>query len=55
MPLKPGKSQGTISSNIGELLKSFKAKGSLGNSHPKSMSSARKQAAAIAYSKARKG
>ena len=55
MPLKTGKGQKVISSNIKELLDSFKAKGSIGTSKPKSMKKARAQAAAIAYSKARKG
>ena len=53
MPLKSGKSQTTKSKNIEELLKSFKKTGKIGTSKPKSMKAAKKQAAAIAYSKAR--
>jgi len=52
MPLKKGKSKKTISRNIGELIKSFKEKGSIGTSKPKSIEKAKKQAAAIAISKA---
>jgi len=52
MPLKSGKSQKTISSNIGELMHTFKEKGKIGTSTPKSTSAAVKQAAAIAYGKA---
>ncbi|HLP03917.1 MAG TPA: hypothetical protein VK152_00675 [Paludibacter sp.] len=55
MPLKKGKSQKTISSNIKELLHGYKEDGKIGNSHPESMEEAQKQASAIAYSKARKG
>ena len=52
MPLKSGKSQKTISSNIGEMVSSFKEKGKIGTSKPKSTAAGVKQAAAIAYSKA---
>lgn len=54
MPLKKGKSQKVISSNIKELVKSYKQNGKIGNSEPESMEKAQKQAAAIAYSKANK-
>lgn len=54
MPLKSGRSQSIISSNIDELMKSYKKTGTLGTSKPKSKKKALKQAAAIAYSKARK-
>ena len=54
MPLKKGKSKKVISSNVEELLHHYKEKGTIGTSHPKSMKQAQKQAAAIAYSKARK-
>lgn len=55
MPLKSGKSTSDISSNIAELIRGFKKKGSIGASHPGSMRKASKQAAAIAFSKARRG
>jgi hypothetical protein len=54
MPLKKGKSKKVISSNVNELLHNYKKKGTIGMSHPKSMKQARKQAIAIAYSKAKK-
>lgn len=54
MPLKRGSSPKTISSNIGEMVRSYKKKGSIGTSEPKSVSAAVKQAAAIAYDKAGK-
>lgn len=52
MPLKKGKSKKTISKNIKELVDTFKKKGKIGSSNPKNIEDARKQAAAIAYSKA---
>jgi flavin-binding protein dodecin len=54
MPLKKGKSKEVISSNIEELLHKYKKVGTIGTSHPKSMKKAQKQAAAIAYSLAKK-
>lgn len=54
MPLKSGSSKKTISSNVKELYSSYMSSGKIGNSKPKSKEAARKQAAAIAYSKARK-
>ena len=54
MPLKKGSSQKTISSNIGELVRTFKESGKIGTSKPKSKAAAIKQAAAIAYDKAGK-
>jgi hypothetical protein len=54
MPLKRGSSQKTISSNIGEMVRSYKESGKIGTSKPKSVSAATKQAAAIAYEKAGK-
>jgi len=54
MPLKRGSSQKTISANIGEMVRSYKEKGSIGSSKPKSAGAAAKQAAAIAYEKAGK-
>ncbi|WP_353265800.1 hypothetical protein [Gemmatimonas sp.] len=54
MPLKKGSSQKTISRNIGELVGTYKEKGRIGTSKPKSKGAAVKQAAAIAYAKAGK-
>ena len=54
MPLKSGSGQKTISSNIAELIDSFQRKGTIGTSTPKSKDAARRQAIAIAYSKAGK-
>ena len=54
MPLKSGSSKETIGTNIGELMKKFNKTGTIGTSKPKSTSAAKKQAAAIAFSKARK-
>jgi hypothetical protein len=54
MPLKKGSSQKTISTNIGEMLGSFKKTGKIGSSRPKSKEAAMKQAAAAAYTSAGK-
>lgn len=54
MPLDRGSSQKTISSNISEIMGSYKKKGSIGTSKPKSKKKAQKQAVAIALSKAGK-
>lgn len=54
MPLKKGSSQKTISTNIGEMVRSYKDTGKIGTSKPKSKTAAVKQAAAIAYEKAGK-
>jgi hypothetical protein len=54
MPLKQGKSQKVISSNIGEMIRKYKETGSIGTSKPKNRGDAIKQAAAIAYSTAGK-
>lgn len=54
MPLKSGSSKKTVSSNIGEMVRSFKKKGTIGTSKPKSTAAAVKQATAIALSKAGK-
>lgn len=53
MPLKSGKSKNTIAENIAELMHGYKETGSIGTSRPKNTVKAQKQAAAIAYSKAR--
>jgi hypothetical protein len=50
MPLLPGKKN--LGKNVSELMHSFKSKHKIGTSHPKNTAAARKQAAAIAYSKA---
>lgn len=54
MPLKKGKSQKTISKNIGEMVTKYKETGKIGTSKPKSKKAAVAQAAAIAYAKAGK-
>lgn len=54
MPLRKGKSKKTISKNIAELVNTFKKKGKIGNSKPKSKKAAIKQAVAIALNKAGK-
>ena len=52
MPLKGGKSKKIISSNIKELVHSYKESGKLGTSTPKSKKAAIKQSIAIAFHKA---
>ena len=54
MPLKSGKSQKVVSSNIGEMVRKFKDTGKIGTSKPGSKKAAIRQAAAIAYRKAGK-
>jgi chitinase len=54
MPLKKGSSQKTISSNVGEMVRSFKKTGKIGTSKPASKKKAQKQAVAIALTKAGK-
>ena len=54
MPLKRGKSQKVVSSNIGEMVGSYKKTGKIGTSKPKSKEKAIKQATAIALSEAGK-
>jgi predicted enzyme related to lactoylglutathione lyase len=52
MPLKTGRSKKTVSSNIKEMVGSFKKTGKIGASKPASKEKAVKQAAAIAYDNA---
>ena len=53
MPLKPGKEN--VSSNIKEMLDSYKRTGKIGNTTPRSHGHARMIAAAAAERKAREG
>lgn len=55
MPLLKGKSKKVISSNIGELVSSFKRTGKIGSATPETMAKARKQAIAAAFASAGKG
>ncbi len=52
MPLKKGRSRKVISSNIEEIVRSWKKTGKIGNSKPKTKKQAVKQAVAIALNKA---
>lgn len=54
MPLKKGRTGKVISSNIGEMISSYKKTGKIGTSTPKNRGEAIKQAAAIAYNAAGK-
>jgi hypothetical protein len=54
MPLKKGKSQKVFKSNVKELVDTYKSKGKIGTSKPKSKAKAIKQAVAIAYAQKRK-
>ena len=53
MPLKKGSSQDVISANIAELMRTYRAKGKIGNTVPKNAAHARRIAAKIAYDKAK--
>ena len=55
MPLAKGKSKAVISSNIKELVDTYKTKGAIGTSHPANKKKAIQQAIAIAMDKAGKG
>lgn len=52
MPLKPGKSDKTVSDNISKLMHEYKGSGKLGTSKPANKAAARRQAVAIALSEA---
>lgn len=54
MPLKAGSSAKTRSSNIREMLHSYKETGRIGTTRPISMAKARKIASAAAYRKSRR-
>jgi len=54
MPLKKGRSQATISSNIGECIRSYKSSGKIGNITPRNLAHASKICQAAAYTSARK-
>ena len=54
MPLKTGKSQEAVQSNVAELMHKYKKTGKIGSSKPKSKKAAQKQAVAIALSQAGK-
>lgn len=54
MPLDQSPSNKARSSNIGEIVKSYKQKGTIGTSTPKSDVAAQKQAEAIAFATQRK-
>jgi hypothetical protein len=54
MPLQSGSGRKVVSTNIREMLNSFKRTGRIGNSRPGSMKKARAQAAAAAYRMARR-
>jgi hypothetical protein len=55
MPLKSGKSDKTRNTNIKELMDAYKKTGKIGKTTPKNAKHAAEIAAAIAYSKQRKG
>jgi len=55
MPLQGGKSKAAFSSNVGELMSSYKAKGTIGKTNPKSKKKARQIALAIAFNKQKGG
>lgn len=53
MPLQKGKSDKTRSANIGEVMRSYKETGKIGNTKPRNAKHAAAIASAIAYSKQR--
>jgi hypothetical protein len=54
MPLSKGKGKKAISRNVGEMVKSYKKTGKIGNTKPGSTAKAVKVATAAAYAKAGK-
>lgn len=54
MPLKGGKSQDAVKSNIKTLVHEWEDRGKIGSSHPRSKKKAIKQAVAISLKKAGK-
>lgn len=54
MPLKTGKSKKIFKENVKELVDTYKEKGKIGTSKPKSKAKAIKQAVAIAYAQKKK-
>lgn len=53
MPIKKGRNKKTVSNNIAEVMNSYKQKGTIGTSKPKSKKKAQAQAIAIALNTAR--
>lgn len=53
MPLQAGKSKEAFASNVAELIRTYKSKGKIGHTRPKSAKHARKIALAAAFSKKR--
>lgn len=54
MPLASGKSKAAFSANVAELMRTYAAKGKIGNSAPASKGKAVKQSVAIAYAQKRR-
>ena len=54
VPLVPGASESAFSSNVRELMHSYKKKGKIGKSRPKNKKKALKQALAISYAEKRR-
>lgn len=54
MPFKSGRSQATISANIAECIRSYKSKGTIGNTTPRNLKHAMKICQAAAYTSARR-
>jgi len=54
MPIKKGKSKETFKTNVSEIMHSYKDKGTIGSSKPKSKKKALSQALGISYSEQKK-